>query len=191
MNAQAQWMNTASFWRGMQDGDHVCQVYDSEPGFLDSLTGFIGHGLWNGEAAIVIATASHVEGLEARLRETGLDLAHLRAHDRFITLSPEMTLSQFMVDGWPGADRFDATIMQVVMRARGNGRPVRAFGEMVALLWEQGQYAATVRLEHLWQKLVQREKLQVLCSYPSRSFARGSPTARFQIAANHTHALAS
>lgn len=175
----------------MQDGDHVCQVYETEPAFLDSLTGFIGHGLWNGEAAVVIATDAHVTGLEARLRQTGLDLAHLRADDRFITLSPEMTLAQFMVDGWPQADRFDATISQVMARARGKGRAVRGFGEMVALLWEQGQFAATVRLEHLWQQLVQRDKLQVLCSYPRRSFARGSATSRFEIAANHTQAFAS
>jgi hypothetical protein len=175
----------------MQDGDHGCQVYDDEGAFLDSLTGFVGHGLWNGEAAVVIATASHLEGLEARLRDTGLDLAHLRADDRFITLSPEMTLAQFMVDGWPQPDRFDATLSQVLARARGKGRPVRGFGEMVALLWQREQYAATVRLEGLWQELVARERVQVLCSYPRRSFARGSASARAQVAAHHTRAFAS
>ena len=174
----------------MQDGDHVCQVYESEHDFLDSLTGFIGHGLWNGEAAVLIATAAHVDGVEARLRETGLDLAHLRADDRLITLSPEMTLAQFMVDGWPQADRFDATISQVLARARGKGRAVRGFGEMVALLWDRGEYAATVRLEHLWQKLVEREKVQVLCSYPRKSFDRAPASSRSQVAAHHTHAVA-
>ncbi|HUP29849.1 MAG TPA: MEDS domain-containing protein [Usitatibacter sp.] len=174
----------------MRDGDHVCQVYESEPAFLDSLTGFIGHGLWNGEAAVLIATASHVTGVEARLRETGLDLAHLRADDRLITLSPELTLAQFMVDGWPQADRFDAVISQVLVRARGKGRRVRGFGEMVALLWERGEYAATVRLEYLWQKLIEREQVQVLCSYPRKSFDRAPASSRSEITANHTHAIA-
>src|SRR5688500_7796691 len=99
MSAQTQSLSPRSFWREMRNGDHVCQVYESESGFLDSLTGFIGHGLWNGEAAVLIATAAHAAGLEERLRASGLDLAHLRADDRFITLSPEMTLAQFMVDG--------------------------------------------------------------------------------------------
>lgn len=179
-----------SFWREMRDGDHVCQVYDDESKFLDSLTGFIGHGLWNGEAAVVIATAAHVIGLEERLRLTGLDLAHLRADDRFLTLSPETTLGQFMVEGWPDGALFERTLCAVVARARGPGRPVRGFGEMVALLWEREQYAATVRLEYLWQRLIGREKLQVLCSYPSRSFRRGPAASRQEIADHHTLSLA-
>lgn len=179
-----------SFWREMRDGDHVCQVYDDELRFLDSLTGFIGHGLWNGEAAVVIASPAHVAGLEQRLRLTGLDLAHLRADDRFITLSPETTLAQFMLDSWPDGELFVRTISAIVARARGAGRPVRGFGEMVALLWERQQYAATVRLEFLWQRLIERERLQVLCSYPSRSFRRGPAASRQEIADNHTLSLA-
>jgi hypothetical protein len=180
-----------SFWREMRDGDHVCQVYESDADFLDSLTGFISHGLWNGESAVVIATPAHVTGLEERLRQSGLDLGHLRASDRFITLSPENTLAQFMVDGWPQADRFDATISAVCARARGReNRAVRGFGEMVVLLWERGEYAATVRLEHLWQKLAQRDNLQVLCSYPRRSFMRGPAASRSDIAGNHSFSIA-
>ena len=174
----------------MRDGDHVCQVYEDEDKFLDSLTGFVGHGLWNGEAAVVIATASHAASLEQRLRMTGLDLAHLRADNRLIMLSPETTLAQFMVDGWPDGELFDRTISALVARARGGGRPVRGFGEMVALLWDRGHYAATVRLEHLWQRLVERERLQVLCSYPSRSFRRGPAAAQQQVADHHTLSLA-
>jgi hypothetical protein len=166
-------------------------VYESEAGFLDSLTGFIGHGLWNGEAAVVIATAAHLAGLEERLRASGLDLAHLRADDRFITLSPEMTLAQFMADGWPDADRFNDTIKHAITRARGrDGRPVRGFGEMVALLWEREQYAATVRLEHLWQKLAEREDVQVLCSYPRHSFSKAPAAPQAQIDANHSYTIA-
>jgi hypothetical protein len=181
---------TASFWREMRDGDHVCQLYESDAGFLDSLTGFIGDGLWNGEAAVVIATQAHVAGLEERLRASGLDLAHMRADSRYITLSPEMTLAQFMVDGWPDADRFNATIMAACTRARGrDGRRVRGFGEMVALLWSREEYAATVRLEHLWQKFAQREQVRVLCSYPRRSFTAAPAEPRAQVDANHSYSI--
>jgi hypothetical protein len=57
----------------------------------------------------------------------------------------------------------------------------------VGLLWEQGLYAATVRLEALWQDLVAREKIQVLCSYPRQSYMQGPAAARAEIEAHHTH----
>jgi hypothetical protein len=190
MDAHTQAIAPRSFWREMRDGDHVCQVYEDEASFLDSLTGFIGHGLWKGEAVVVIATPAHVDGLQERLRASGLDLGHLRADDRFITLSAETTLSQFLVEGWPDAALFEATLMPVIERARRADRPVRGFGEMVALLWERRQYAATVRLEHLWQKLATRERLQVLCSYPKRSYLRAPETSRAGIVAEHSFAVA-
>lgn len=190
MNARALGTDTGSFWRQMTDGEHVCQIYSDEAGFLDSLTGFIGHGLWSGEAAVVIATGDHIVGLEQRLRASGLDLAHLRADDRFITLSPEATLRQFMDEGRPDPQRFDAVLSAVIQRARGEGRAVRAFGEMVVLLWNEGLFGATVQLEGLWQRLAQRERLQVLCSYPRRSFARGDEASRADIRAAHDRTLA-
>jgi hypothetical protein len=174
----------------MRHGHHVCQVYEDDDTFLDQLAGYIGHGLWNGEAAVVIATAAHSAGLEARLRSTGLDLAYLRADDRLITLDPQGTLAQFMIEGWPDRQRFDATIGATLARARREDRPVRAFGEMVGLLWADGHYAATVRLEALWQDLVAREAIQVLCSYPRSTYMNGPASARAEIAAQHTHSLA-
>ena len=176
-----------SFWRDMREGHHVCQVYDDDATFLDQLTGFVGHGLWQGEAGVVIATQAHAEGLETRLRASGLDLAHLRADDRFIMLDPQATLAQFVSDGWPDRSRFDDVIMSAITRARRGARPVRGFGEMVGLLWDGGHYAATVRLEALWQDLVAREKIQVLCSYPRRSYMKGPAAARAEIEAHHTH----
>jgi hypothetical protein len=49
---------------------------------------------------------------------------------------------------------------------------VRAFGEMVALLWERGDQAATVRLEHLWNDFCRMQTLLLLCAYPRRGFPR-------------------
>jgi hypothetical protein len=42
----------------------------------------------------------------------------------------------------------------LITRAQGNGQRVRAFGEMVALLWAQGDIAATIRLERLGTRCV-------------------------------------
>jgi hypothetical protein len=56
------------------------------------------------------------------------------------------------------------TVSGLLARARANGRRVRAFGEMVALLWEQGHHSATVRLEPQWGSFCRRETFPLFCA---------------------------
>jgi hypothetical protein len=175
-----------SFWRGLNPGDHVCHVYKDEAGLLDTLCGFVGGALWAGESAIVLATDGHLLQLEELLRQSGLDLAHFRATDAYIPLSADASLGRFMDAGWPDAERFESFLGPVLLRARRGGREVRAFGELVALLWSRGEHAATVRLEHLWNRLLEREKIRLLCGYSKSEFARGSRPHARQIGEAHT-----
>jgi hypothetical protein len=153
-------------WGRMVTGKHVCQVYASDAVFLDALAGYVDFGLRNDEAVIVIATDDHVKALEGRIGDMGGD-------GRLITLGAHETLRQFMVNGWPDEQRFMRTIGDVIRRARGDGRGVRAFGEMVSLLWNKGHYAATVHLEHLWNRLLENEQLSLFCAYPRSCFTKG------------------
>lgn len=176
----------STFWRDMNPGDHACHVYKDDARLLETLCGYVGGGLWTGEAAVVIATDAHLERLEEMLRESGLDLAHFRSTDAYIPLSAEVSLRKFMDGDMPDGERFEAFVTSVLQRARRGGRPVRAFGEMVALLWSRGQYAATVRLETLWNTTLKREKIRLLCGYPKSGFVRGHAESIRLIDAAHT-----
>jgi anti-sigma regulatory factor (Ser/Thr protein kinase) len=48
---------------------------------------------------------------------------------------------------------------------------VRAFGEMVAVLWEAGDVLAAIELEKLWNELADELPFSLLCGYPSASVA--------------------
>jgi hypothetical protein len=48
---------------------------------------------------------------------------------------------------------------------------VRAFGEMVALLWAEGKRGAALRLEELWHPFCEREQLPLFCAYPKSALA--------------------
>jgi PAS domain S-box-containing protein len=148
--------------------EHLVQLYESDTFLLDQLTEFIGAGLQNGEAGIVIATPAHRSSLARRLQERSGSLRP----DHYIALDAAETLSRFMVDDWPDERRFTATIEDLLRRARNGGRPVRAFGEMVALLWEEGKQEAALRLEELWDGLIQAHSFSLLCAYPMQSFGR-------------------
>ena len=155
-----------AFWGELAPCDHLVQVYDDETHFMETLERFIGDGLDQGEGAIVIATASHLTWLEARLRTLGHDVDAARASGRYVGLDAASTLAGFMVNGWPDERRFVDSILPVVSAVGRGGRQVRAFGEMVALLWAQGHNEATLRLEMLWSAFCKREAVALFCAYP-------------------------
>lgn len=162
------------------------QIYEDESKFMQTLEQFVGEGLHKGEATVVIATASHLTWLESHLRASGHDMQAARANNAFIALDAAATLSSFMVDGWPDETRFRATISGVIDQARQGGRKVRAFGEMVALLWAQGHNGATVRLEHLWTDYCQDNALALFCAYPRIGATRDLDDALAEVCALHS-----
>lgn len=174
------------FWGEISPCEHLVQIYEHDETFLDALEGFVAGGLRGGDGVIIIATPSHRADLEARLADQGLDLDLARSRDRFISLDAEETLASFMVNGWPDPDLFIKCASELLQRARGNGRRVRAFGEMVAVMWARGQYGATVQLEHLWHDLCRAEAFSLFCAYPKIGFTEDMASSIDAICAAHS-----
>ena len=158
------------FWGEIAPCEHLVQIYQDDSVFLDSLEGFVAGGLWVGDAVVVTATPIHLAYLDDRLVKRGLETAAARSIDQYITLDAEETLSKFIVNGWPDDDEFRRLVVDIIQRAKKGGRRVRAFGEMVAVLWAQGNNGATVRLEHLWHRLCREEMFSLFCAYPRIGF---------------------
>jgi hypothetical protein len=159
------------FWGEIAPCDHVLQIYENDGVFLDALTGFVGGGINANDCCIVIATPQHLSALADRLTCYGISVSNLIEDNRYIPLDAEKLLSQFMVNGWPSEAAFTVAISSLLTRARGyNNRNIRAFGEMVAILWAQGNFGATVNLEHLWNKFAERESFCLFCAYPKAGF---------------------
>ena len=175
------------FWGEMSPCDHVVQIYGDDRVFLDGLEGFIGNGIRAGESAIVIATAMHLHGLEKRMRQNGVDVDAAKASSRYIPRLAEEALAEFMVNDWPDEDRFIAAMGELIRRARGeDARKVRAFGEMVAILWARGLHAATIHLELLWNKVLASEKFPLFCAYPRDTFSKNATESIVEICRIHS-----
>jgi hypothetical protein len=178
------------FWGEIAPGNHLLQIYEDDAVFLDALEGFVGGGLKAGEGVVIIATPAHRQALEDRLEGRGFDLQSARANDQYIDLDAIDTLALFMVDGWPDDERFKLTVTQLLGRAGRDDRRVRAFGEMVAVLWAQGHCGATVRLEHLWHRFCEEEKFSLMCAYPMTGFTTDAAASLREICDAHTHLVA-
>jgi MEDS: MEthanogen/methylotroph, DcmR Sensory domain len=153
--------------------DHQVQFYEQDAFLIEGLAKHFGEGLEAGHACIVIATPEHRAELEKRLRlwygSWGWSAA-LRS-DRYIALDADETLAKFMVDGSPSLERFTELVLALLGRATRDGsRQVLAFGEMVALLWADGNHQAAALLERLWDDLVYTHALSLLCAYPVQGF---------------------
>jgi hypothetical protein len=179
-----------AFWAEMSACEHFVQIYETDDTFLDTLSGFVGGGLKTGDAAIVIATPEHRDALDSRLVLMGIDVASAKSNNLFVSLDAQETLDQFMREGWPDEQKFADVVRGILCSAGAESRKVRAFGEMVALLWAQGFCAATVRLEHLWQQLCQRESFALFCAYPKSGFTEYPSDSIARICAAHSRAFA-
>nr|WP_294924396.1 MEDS domain-containing protein [uncultured Flavobacterium sp.] len=164
--------NIQVFWGEIAPCDHLVQIYENESHFLNTLEGFAGSGILSGDSVIVIAKQIHLDQLQERLSNHNIDVESLTKENLYIPLEANEVLSKFMVNGWPDEKLFNNLIFEILGRARENGRKVRAFGEMVAILWEQGNNGATVRLENLWHNLHALDKFSIYCAYPKSGFTR-------------------
>jgi hypothetical protein len=187
--AMADLKRANAFWGEMSACEHFVQIYKSEEVFMDTLASFVSEALKEDYVAVVIATPAHRQGLNERLMKSGHDLDALWLQDQFISLDAEELLREFMVNGCVDDDVFFRFATDILARATKNGQKMRAFGEMVALMWSKGYYAAAVRLEYLWHRLCAENSFPLFCAYPESSFAENGSEAIAHICAAHSKIL--
>lgn len=183
--------NVDIFWGEIAPCDHVLQIYESDDEFIETLEGFVTSGFRNGESVIIIATAEHLRALNERLRQQQWDLFSLTLQDQYIPVLTEDALGQFMINGWPDENLFYHLLTNLLLRARKRERRVRAFGEMVAVLWSKGHAGATVHLEHLWTQYCESEQFKLFCAYPKSGFTEDARESLAQICKCHSKTISS
>ncbi|MDB5124071.1 MAG: hypothetical protein JWP94_2200 [Mucilaginibacter sp.] len=193
MSTNNEWQrcDTKAFWGTIASDDHVVQIYDNDTMLLNTLADYASDGFHTGDSVVVIATGAHLEALNSRLRVRGLDLSPLIKADQYIPLDADETLAKFMINGLPDEKYFFETVNAIMKRARKNGREVRAFGEMVALLWERGNSQATMQLEALWNNFCATQRFCLFCAYPKNGFSHDASASVMHICAAHSKLIGS
>lgn len=159
---------------------HIVGFYETEAFLVDCMRDFLSPALEAGDAAIVVASASHGDACGRALEKTGIDLREAARQGRYFALDASVTLSTFMVDGMPDAARFRATMGELISIATQGRHEVRIYGEMVAVLWDQGNVTAAAALERLWNGLASTHPFSLLCAYPTSAFDTEAGTEQIQ-----------
>lgn len=167
--------------------DHLVTFYEHVDFLAASVCPFLLDGLRRGETVVVVATPAHRAAFADTLTDSGHDLARSRRVGRYVELDAATILAELLVDGGLCTARFDAHITRPMTEAATGTRGMRAYGEMVALLWEQGRLDLALEFEDRWNALLEQVPLPLFCGYPLSAFDTPETTARFHdVSARHT-----
>jgi KaiC/GvpD/RAD55 family RecA-like ATPase len=174
------------------DHHHAVQFYGDDESLFTTVAGFLSQGFVDGHPAIVIATEDHRAAILEHLRGRLIDVDKAQRMGSLIVLDAQQTLDLFMVHGTPDAQRFEDSVGKLigeVLEGRQDKVLIRAYGEMVDVLWKEGKPDAAIRLEMLWNRLAQRYGFALLCGYSMGNFYK--ETKGFEaICRQHTHVVA-
>ena len=143
---------------------HVVDFYDNDAGLVRRVAAYIREGLARGEMAIVIATSAHRRRLVTELTAQGVDVAAERATGMLRERDAGALLGELCRDGRIDHERFDAAIGELIHSGR-SLPGIRLVGEMVDLLWAEGDVLGALSLEEEWAALAQHEVFTLYCCY--------------------------
>jgi hypothetical protein len=152
---------------------HLVQLYGKDDRLLTrNITRFLSEGLRRGDGLLTIASPEHSGSVARQLRQ---EPAYSKAvlEGRLVFLDTQATLDRMLVGGQPDRDLFDSVVGDALkgVQERAKHTGIRAYGEMVGLLWKAGQREAAIRLEGYWNSLLRSSNISLFCAYPIDVFA--------------------
>lgn len=172
--------------------DHIVQLYQDERFLNRAVCRFAASALANGEGVILVPTAVHWQAFRPRLEAEGVDIEAAQESGQLTVVDAEELLPQLMRDAMPDAPVFLGLASDVIAQARNNGKysRVRWWGEMVNVLWERGDVAASMALEDQFDQLAHAHEIAIFCSFVMDNFD-GEVHSRMlpRLGQNHSHLI--
>jgi len=168
---------------------HAVRFYENKASLCRTVAEFLHEGAAADQPGLVIATPAHRDALLAEMRSRDMDVEAMVAAGDLLLLDAREVLKAFMVDGMPDAHLFNLHVPPAIERLC-RARPdctVRAYGEMVDVLWQDGNPSAAIRLELLWNQLAMSHSFSLLCGYALGHFYKD--VGMREVCAQHSHVI--
>ena len=148
--------------------EHLVQFYDTEDELVEAVVPYLAAGLDEGEAVLVMATERHRLAFEQQLAATGRGIEQAFAAGTYVAVDASAILRYLRPEGGgdPSGEDFDATIGMLVRRHQREGRPLRVYGEVVGMLWDEGDVSGAIALEAMWNELQEQTQFKLFCGHP-------------------------
>jgi MEDS: MEthanogen/methylotroph, DcmR Sensory domain len=189
-------LNASEPWDGILASagprDHIVQLYQDQQFLNRAVCRFAAGAIANGEGVILVPTAAHWEAFRPRLEAEGVDVQAAQGRGQLTVVDADELLPRFMKDAMPDAPVFLGLAANVINSARADDRypKVRWWGEMVNVLWEQGNVAASMSLEDQFDRLAKHHEIAIFCSFVMDNF-RSEVHSRLlpRLGSNHSHLI--
>ena len=155
---------------------------------------YLADGFDTGCTGVIVTASEHNAVIYDGLAGRGWSSGMLEREGLLTILDARKTLSKLMNYGLPDANRFDHIVGTEIRAAvdRSGGAGTRAFGEMVGLLWQEGEFPAAIRLEQLWNQLLEKTRFDLFCAYPVDVFDKAFDAGVLDaVLCAHTHLVPS
>ena len=146
---------------------HAVRFYESDRSLAAIVGKFLSDGLHEGQPAVVIATAAHRAAIVRELVARRHDVVEVQRAGDLLLVDAQHTLDTFMSNGTVEDIRFKNVVRGILKTAYRDrvDCTVRAYGELVDLLWSDGQQDSAIRVEVLWNSLALSESFSLVCGY--------------------------
>ena len=172
--------------------DHIVQLYQDQDFLNRAVCRFAGAALSNGEGIILVPTLTHWNAIRPRLEAEGVNVEAARQRGQLTVIDADELLPRVMRNTMPSSPLFLGIAGDVIGEARSGGRyqKVRWWGEMVNVLWERGDVAASMNLEDQFDQLAKKHDIAIFCSFLMDNFD-GEVHARMlpRLGTNHSHLI--
>ena len=167
---------------------HAVQFYKDEASLAGTVAQFLADGLVIGQPGLVMSTPMHADSIVRELASRGVDVQAVRTTGELQFFDARKALLSFMVGDLPDPVLFRNRIGEVIEQLCGGRKPcpIRAYGEMVDLLWQDGNVEGAIKVEILWNRLGDKFSFALLCGYAMGNFYK-QPKQLEDICALHTH----
>jgi hypothetical protein len=189
-------IDEAGSWGGLLASagprDHIVQLYQDQQFLNRAVCRFAAGAITNGEGVILVPTAAHWAAFRPRLEAEGVDVGAAQGRGQLTVVDADEFLPRFMRDSMPDAPVFLGLAADVVTAARDEVRypKVRWWGEMVNILWEQGNVGASMALEDQFHHLAHHHEIAIFCSFVMDNFNSEVHTRLLpRLGQNHSHLI--
>jgi PAS domain S-box-containing protein len=159
----------------------VVKFYESDALLCDAAADFVCAALKAGEPTLLIVTPEHERSLHERIAARGYDVDRAVRNGMLLIADAHETLGRVLVNGVPDRRLFFEVIGGTLenLAQRGAHQRVRAFGELVDMMWRGGEATAALRLEELWSELHDHHSFALFCAYLLGNFFKAETSSDY------------
>ena len=145
------------------------QLFDAPRSLADAVSHFLIEGRGRGDRLLVFARASHWQLIRAYLERRGFPVDD--DTDALTVIDARKIRTRMMRRGLLDPGRMEETLGTLMAELASGPRGLRAYGEIVELFAEEGNFEQACALEDYWNHLQEKHRFTLLCGYSAAHFA--------------------